>query len=173
MEVFTECLVKKQSTTKDTLLKLLIILGAVVLSIAAFLICSNITVISFLGIFFVAGIIYGGWVLLKSFSVEYEYILTNSDLDVDKITSQSRRKRLTTIDLKNIELMAPVKESYRREYENESIAKKIDASTGNTATEYFIKYSSTKTGVTLLRFNPDDRIIKGARQFSPRKVFEA
>jgi hypothetical protein len=171
MEVFIEHLVKKQSTAKDALLRVLIVVAAVILAIVGFLVIAGIQVISFLSLFVAVGVIYGAWILLKQFNVEYEYILTNADLDVDKIVSQSRRKRLTTVNLKNIEIMAPIKESYRREYESQSIAKKIDAATGGTGNEYFIKYPG-KEGMTLLRFNPDDRIIKGARQAAPRKVFE-
>lgn len=172
MEIFIETLVKKQKTAKATILRILIIIPTIILSIAA-VIAGTVTRLSFFGLLLAAGIIYGAWLLMRSFNVEYEYILTNSDLDVDKIISQSRRKRLTSVDLRNIEIMAPITPDYRNEYESQGIKTKIDASTGDLKTTYFIKYASDKTGMTLLTFNPDDRIISGAKQSSPRKVFKA
>ena len=172
MEIFVEDLVKRQNSGKTTLIKAGIAFAAIILSIVAFMACTLIKAISFFGIFIVAGIIYGAWYLIRSYNLEFEYILTNGILDVDKIIAQSKRKRLTSVDLKNIEIMAPVNPSYRREYDGEGIAKKIDASTGGERKEYFIKFSSGKDGMTVLRFNPDERILKGAHMASPRKVFE-
>jgi hypothetical protein len=171
MEVFIETLVRKQQTGKDLALKLLITFASAILSVVGFMLLLSIQFLSFLAILAPVGIIYGAWVLIRNFNVEYEYILTNSDLDVDKIVAQSRRKRLTTVDLKQIELFAPANEENRREFEN-SAFKKINASTGDAASTYFIKFPG-KEGTTVLLFNPDDRIIKGARQFSPSKVIEA
>jgi hypothetical protein len=173
MEIFIEHLVKKQKTAKTSLQKASLYFAALLLCIVAFLVCANIQAISFLGIFLVAGIIYGTWYLSKSMNLEFEYILTNGTLDVDKIIAQSRRKRLVSIDLSNIEKMAPMIEKYKSDYTNQGIKKFIDAASGDTKTEYFIKFSNDKFGISLLRFNPDDRIIKGAFHAAPRKVFEA
>lgn len=171
MEVFIETLVKRQQTGKDFALKLLITFAAALLSVVGFMLLLSVQFLAFLAILAPIGLIYGAWVLIRNFSVEYEYILTNSDLDVDKIIAQSRRKRLTTVDLKGIELMAPVNEDSRREYDNPAY-KKINASSGDTASTYFIRFPA-KDGMTVLFFNPDDRIVKGARQFAPSKVKEA
>jgi hypothetical protein len=170
MEVFIECMVKRQKTTKDALFQSLIVFGAVVLSIVVFIIGTFNQIVAFTGIFIVVGLVYGAWYLMRSFNLEFEYILTNGELDVDKIVAQSKRKRLVTFDFKNIEMMAPLKECYRGEYEQTSITKKIDASIGTGEGTYFVRFPG-KEGMTVLFFNPDDRIISGARQFAPRKVF--
>jgi hypothetical protein len=47
--------------------------------------------------------IYGGVYLTKMLNVEYEYIVTNGEVDVDIITSKSKRKRLISFNCKDIE----------------------------------------------------------------------
>ena len=173
MEEFMEYLVKKQQTSKDTMLKCLIVAAAFILAIAVYIIFINIPLIAFLGLFAAAAIIYGAWKLIKSFNIEYEYILTSHDLDVDRIIAKSRRKRLVSIDLRNIEIMAPVSEKYRHEYENDGIKEKFNASTGDASTEYFIKFSHKEKGHALLLFNPCESVIKFCKHAAPRKVFDA
>ena len=92
MDVFIEYMVKKQNTAKDIVLKLLCVLGAVVLlAVALFAIPlaaqlgqigQLITMIApLIGV----GGVFGAWYLITSMNVEYEYILTNGEMDVDKI----------------------------------------------------------------------------------------
>ena len=172
MEVFIEYLVQKHSDSKTTLTKAGIIVAAIVLCLILFIACVNIEFIRFLYVFFVAGIVYGAWYLITSLRLEFEYILTNNEMDVDKIIAQRRRKRLVTVDFKNIEIMAPKTDKYKRDFDPNGIKTVVHAETGDPKDEYFVKFSSEKTGMTLLFFNPDDRIISGARHASPRKVFQ-
>lgn len=46
--------------------------------------------------FLAAAALYGGYYLTTKLDVEYEYIFTNGEIDVDKITAQRSRKRLIT-----------------------------------------------------------------------------
>ena len=173
MDDFIEYLVKKQATTKMLVEKTLIILASIVLAIVCFMFCiSSNQIISFVGALLAVGAIYGGWYLSRSFKLEFEYIVTGTDMDVDKIIAQSRRKRVISLSLRNIEIMAPAKESYRREIETPSIKTRIDASTGNPDDTYFAKFDGgAEKGLTLLLFSPDNRIIQCAKKAAPRKVF--
>jgi hypothetical protein len=173
MEEFMEYLVKKQQTAKDTMLKCLIFAAAFILAVAVYIIFRSIPLIAFLGLFASAAVIYGAWVLIRSFNIEYEYILTSHDLDIDKIIARSRRKRLISIDLRNIEIMAPVSEKYRREFDSGGINEKFNASTGDASTQYFIKFSHKEKGMALLLFNPCESVIKFCKHAAPRKVFDA
>ena len=49
------------------------------------------------------GAIYGGYKLVSLLSIEYEYIYTNGDLDVDKIVAKSNRKRVVSIKCSEVE----------------------------------------------------------------------
>ena len=47
-------------------------------------------------------------------NIEYEYIVTNGELDVDKIMGRSKRKRLVTADARNFEVFAPMEPEYEK-----------------------------------------------------------
>lgn len=171
MEVFIEYLVKKKNSLKDIIQKFLICACAFILSIIALLVTQNYDIL-FLGLIIVAGIIYGTWYLIRSLNIEYEYIFTNGTLDIDKIIAQSRRKRMISLELGNIEKMAPANEKYKSDYQISGFSKIFNASSGDTKSEYFIKFSTKTYGLCLLIFNPNEKIIKASYHIAPRKVFE-
>lgn len=49
----------------------------------------------------------GGVWLLGNFNIEYEYILTNNDLDIDKVIGKRKRKRMISLDVSTAEAFAP------------------------------------------------------------------
>lgn len=51
--------------------------------------------------------VWGGVYLTKLLNIEYEYIVTNGDFDVDIITSKSNRKRIISFSCKDIERIEP------------------------------------------------------------------
>ena len=65
--------------------------------------------------------------------MEYEYTITNHELDIDTIKGKDRRKHITTINLKNI--------SYFGNKDNEK-TKEAMKSSGQPAKEYY--YVSSK-----------------------------
>lgn len=171
-DVFIECLVKRKNSLKINALRFLVIFGAILLSFILFYCGLLLPGISFIFMLLVVGVIYGAWYLFGSFKVEYEYIVTNGEMDVDKIMAQRKRKRLVTINLRDIEIMAPMGGQHKREFENQSIKTTIDASISpDSQGAYFIVTNHPKNGMMRLVFNPDERIIKSAKTFSPRKVF--
>ncbi len=169
MDVFIEKIVKKKSDAKSKALTILIIVGVLILSIVAL----GIPFLGMFGIFIVVGLIYGAWILITSFQVEYEYSLTNGELDIDSIIAQRRRKRILTINCKEFELLAPFNESHKRETETPSLKKKIYACTSLDAEGlYFAIFNTTEFGKTLLVFEPDDRMLASFKSYIPRKVMD-
>jgi hypothetical protein len=172
MDIFIEYLVKQKSNTKIKLQKFLLIFGLIILSFVLFMLSSAFQNIAFIFFLIFAGAIYGTWYLFTSFKVEFEYIITNGEMDVDKIIAQRKRKRLTTLKFRDIEIMAPVCEARRRDFENPNVKTKIDASVSTEEKgAYFIIFNQAKQGLTRLIFTPDERIIKSAQSVAPRKVF--
>jgi hypothetical protein len=96
MDVFFEQIVpiKKKGKT---------ILGFVGIWVLALLLCF--VAFLFLGSFFIivsAAAIYGAFVLSGKLNVEYEYIVTNTTMDVDKIINKSSRKRLLSFEIPSV-----------------------------------------------------------------------
>lgn len=98
MDRFSEQLVPKASTGKDMFLRGLLVAAALLLigALGFFAIPFGLLLIFLL----LAGSVIWGLVwLLQGTFVEYEYIVTNDDLDIDKIVGKRKRKRLITVSL--------------------------------------------------------------------------
>jgi hypothetical protein len=101
MDIFIEQLVQKKPSPRDILLTV-----SVFAATAALCTVFIIAAFSFLGLpmlVVVPGIIWLGGHIQKGLNIEYEYILTNEELDVDKIKGKSKRKRMFTFDLGSAE----------------------------------------------------------------------
>ena len=92
MDHFAEYLVQKRPTSQDRLKQGLIVAAAVVLSVLIGAI-SVLTGWLFL-LVLVIGAIYGAYYLLTGCYTEYEYTVTNGELDVDKIVGKRKRSHL-------------------------------------------------------------------------------
>jgi len=172
MDTFLEYLMRKKSTPLDMLKKLGLVVATFVASVAVTIIFpmigSFMTPYILLGI---AGVIYGAVVLLRNFSLEYEYIFTNGDLDVDIVKAQHSRKRMTSLKCKNIEVMASDKNmEFKREFENESISKKFnavfDAAAGGIYHVLFVNDGEK----LLLTFQPPAKLLTAMKNYNPRCV---
>ena len=95
MDHFAEYLVQKRPTSQDRLKQGLIVAAAVVLSVLIGAI-SVLTGWLFL-LVLVIGAIYGAYYLLTGCYTEYEYTVTNGELDVDKIVGKRKRSHLLTV----------------------------------------------------------------------------
>ena len=120
MDSYCEHLIPIRKDKK--MIGLLIFIWVVLAAIigVCFLLLSKMGVFSF--VLSVAAVIGGVW-LTKQLNVEYEYIFTNGEIDVDIITSRTDRKRLITFKCKDIERI----EKYRQGlsmFEKEQYAKK-------------------------------------------------
>lgn len=170
MEVFVECLIKRHNSAKTVLLEILTVLGFFVGSVIVFFLITAFS--PTLALIAAAAAAFGCWWLLRRFQVEYEYILTNDTLDVDKIIAKSSRKRVISINLREIEMLAPANDAHRREFQSAGIQTKIDATDGSSSDIYFIKTPHQKLGMTVLLFSPDERIFDGVKSIVPRKVID-
>lgn len=100
MDHYNEQLVRKLSEPKDMIIRILIVF----LTLAAVSICVGATILFgfFPLIIIAAGACYLAYLLLSGTFVEYEYIVTNNDLDIDKISGKRKRKRLITVKLNTV-----------------------------------------------------------------------
>lgn len=66
--------------------------------------------LTFAWIFLVGAALAGiGWFLLRqNTDVEFEYIQTATDLDIDKVIANSSRKHVLTVELKQVMVVAPL-----------------------------------------------------------------
>lgn len=164
-DVFKEQLVKVKQTKVASLKKTGIIIGALIIGMVGFTFGG-----AFIGPLVVVGVVIGGSYLVKSLNLEYEYALTNDELDIDKIINKERRKRLFTIDIKDIEIMAHVSDGMRKG-DLERAQKTIDVSSGEEGPDTYAILFRHENTLTKLVFEPNDSIQRNIFRQAPSKVF--
>ena len=97
MDNIAEQLVEKRRTGADLAKKILISAGALIIaSFFMYIAMMGFFVMVILAVLVLAG---GVW-LLGNFNIEYEYILTNNDLDIDKVIGKRKRKRMISLGVR-------------------------------------------------------------------------
>ena len=168
MDTFMEKLV----TRKKTYIEHLITAGILIGSLLLITVVLSIQILVQLGLslIFAVGIGYLAYVLITSRNIEYEYIVTNGDLDIDMIISKRKRKRLFSASCKEFDIVSPVKSSHFNQ-SVQNIKNRIDASSSADSPDaYFItlNYNGERT---LVIFEPTEKMLTNFRIYIPRKVF--
>jgi hypothetical protein len=167
MDIFIEKIVAKKKNTLDLVSNI----GAV---LAGFILCAvvlSIKQVSGFAPIIVIGVGYGVYRLIIAKNIEFEYAVTNGDLDIDKIISQRKRKRIFSSSCKDFDVVAKIG-SVHFTQDIKNIKKRIEAvSSVNSSNVYFVAlhYKGEKT---VLFFEPDKRMLDAFKTFIPRKVFE-
>ncbi len=164
MDIFLEYLVKKNSK-EDALIRFLIkILCGVVLLASFYLLGMVFFQFMWLIPIIWGGAIYGTVLLCRNFSIEYEYIFTNGQLDIDIIKGKSRRKSLISVSCRNIEYMAPLTS------QNEPERKEINAIYDERRRgKYYLDYTLNGEKIRLL-FQPPEKILENMKKYNPRNI---
>ena len=173
---YLEYIVKKAPEAKTSILKVLIIIATVVICYFGMIIATSsqaLAQFSSLFLLIVAGVIYGAYRLITSFNYEYEYIVTNGDLDVDKIIARRDRKRLLSVSTADVEIMAPYDDMYKHSYDNGTFAQTINATSSKYAKNlWFIVAETKKYGRVRLLWEPTEKMVENMRSYMPRKVMK-
>ncbi|MEG0894862.1 MAG: hypothetical protein RSE07_02395 [Oscillospiraceae bacterium] len=109
-DVFIEQIVKRKTTGKYVAYKILICLGGMILSLCAIPMLMSKLFAPFALLVFIAGF-YLAWYFVTMLDVEFEYIYTNGEIDIDKISGKRKRIRLTTVKVSSFELFEKYSES--------------------------------------------------------------
>jgi hypothetical protein len=168
MDVFLEKIVARRKGMADVFIIWGIVVGAIILIILGL----SLEMLGGLGLgpIIAAGIIYLAYRLITSRNIEYEYIVTNGDLDIDKIISKRKRKRVFSASCKDFEILARIQSQHFNQ-EVKSITKKIDASSSINSPNAFFAVLNYKGERTVVIFEPDSRMLDNFKLFIPRKIF--
>ena len=121
-DIYNEYLVQRFPDRKTTLLRVAIFAGAVLVCAGLLFVLLMYPTLLILCVALFVGAIYGAFLLSRQLNIEYEYILTNDNLDVDMIIARSRRREMLSVDVKTFEILAPVGDEYNTELEREYAA---------------------------------------------------
>lgn len=168
MDVFIEKLVKKQKTSKDILFSIGVVVAALII---VFGVIPLIPIVKNFLIFFLFLFSYLAYYLIRSRNIEFEYSLTNNELDVDKIIDQKRRKHVISVDCRDFEVMAKVNSDKLTE-DIKAIKNRIEAVSSMSSPDVYFAVFENGGVKTLLFFEPNEKMIETIGRYIPRKLFK-
>lgn len=163
---YTECTVRKLPTMKDGMLKGLLV--------GVCCIFGSLGILVHPLFLFVAGVL--AFVILPMiwprFSVVYEYVFVDGQLDFDKIMGGSSRKQLKRIDMEQVLTVAPERSHALDSNRNRPEVRKFDFTSGSKDANAYVIINQGQKAVEWIRFEPDETLLSMMKQKSPRKVSE-
>ena len=161
---YEEILVQRQKSAADTLIK-----GGVI-ALAAVPVALGILFASplFLLIGAVIGVL-AYYFILPNFDLEYEYMYVNGDIDIDKIMSKRKRKKVGSYTKDNLEIMAPTGSSQLASYLKSG--KVLDYTSGDPQKKTWTLVFGTERSSDIVKLELTDAIAQDMRRYAPRKVF--
>lgn len=163
MDNIAEQLVVKKKTSADIIKSIAISVGAVI--IATILMYLAISLAFFSLVIPAVLVLFGGVWLMGQTNIEYEYIITNNEMDIDKIIGRRKRKRMITVDLSAAQAFAP----YPPE-DSVGADVTVHASTGLEEDAYYLVTEHSTYGTVYLIFNPCKKIREAIMQELPYKL---
>ena len=157
-----ELIVARQSGLKTQLLKILLI---------TFLGFFGIVTLIFLPPFFLVPLILSAlayFFVFPKFFVEYEYTLIYQELDIDIIYKKAKRKSLMSLDLREVEIIAPVTSNRLASYRTTVT---LDYSARNSSPSTYAIVIPLKQSLTKILVQPDEGMINHLRNNIPRNFF--
>ena len=154
---------------KDKTMTTLVVLSALVLSIAIFIILTplnNRYVVYFIPLL-IAAVWYFAYRTIRSTHIEYEILVTNQWFDFDKITGQKDRKRLVEASIKDFTEFGKYDKT---KLNKDKFKTKIYAYNLGDENLYYIGINDRKLGETLIVFSADDELISAIRPHLSREV---
>ena len=144
-DVFKEQIVKRKPSSKDVFKRAGLILSVAVVAVLAFML------IPAFAPFVILAACFGAWYLMGFLKVEYEYALTDGELDIDIIYNRSRRKRLFSARVNDFDIMAHVEDKMRMG-EFQSAMETLDYSSGEVSNDtyaFLLNYKGKRTKIII------------------------
>ena len=159
MDFYTEQIIKKKKGVVEWLIMIATLLGAIAILYIG-LIVQSMFLLLLLGVGFAM------WYIVSSQNVEFEYCVTNGDIDIDKIVGQRKRTRIVSVKGKKVQTIAP--------FTPDALAGvKVDrfvmaAPTPTAQGNWYFTYTSKKSGFTAVVFQPNEKVLRYIHRGLPR-----
>ncbi len=164
-----EQLIKIQPTKKDWLLTAGIWVGAFALIYGAVLTALRTPALLGLMIMAIILIFWGAIKLAARLNIEYEAIIVNNEMDIDKIIAKSSRKRMVTIKLNAVEEYGAFNKQAATKLANKNFDFKLYCSNPSSEAVYLV-YRHPKKGLCLVVIEKGERLETELLRSVPRTV---
>ena len=163
MDTYFEQIIKVRRKPAEIAMTLGIIIAAIVVILLARLFVMPL--FPPFGLILILGACFGAYKLISMTSIEYEYIFTNGDLDIDKSIAKSSRKRVVSIKCSSIERWGKYTPAVRPSTSVKKTYFLCDRDDPNAV--YFVAPHKTE-GLVMVIFAPDERIKGVVEKTVPR-----
>jgi hypothetical protein len=165
MDTFVEQIVVKKKDGKEIAIIVATVVAALLIAFLSFV---------FLGLLYIlvpaiwCGVGYGAWWLITQQNKEFEYSVTNGDIDIDLIEGRRKRKRIVSVGAQKIEFAGRYDP---RQWVNRPVDRFVMAASSLSEEGlYCFTYRSKKRGYTLVVFQPDERVKTAFYTSLPRLI---
>ena len=167
-DIFIEYMVRRKNTPQTTLMKVGIVAAAVFAAMLCFLFSGALGPFSIIGTLVAFGALYGGYYLITSMNVEFEYAVTNGEIDIDKIVAQRKRVRLAGANCREVEAFGKYKQA---EHASKQYQTKIFAcDSPDSENLWYLAARLKEKGLTLVVFNANEKMLSAVKPFLPRPI---
>jgi len=163
-DLYSELLVKKQTTGKELAIK------AGLIALTVFAVFAGIFLYP---VFLIAAVGMGiaDYFLLPNLDLEYEYLHVNGTLDIDKIAAKTKRKKVKSIDVRKMELLAPIRSHRLDSYNQNPKLKVLDYSSQDSNHKIYAMIIPDEKEICKILLEFDERMLSDIKKIVPRKVF--
>lgn len=169
MDKFAEQLVKKYPSTSETTKKSLIVAATLIGCIFAVILCTIIPTLSPLFILVAVGICYAAFYLINMMHTEYEYAVTNGELDVSKIIAKKKRYELLTV---NVREFTSVTEYSEDNFTEDSNMTRYHCSDGTINHLFYADFKAENGEACRLYFSPSAELLEAMIPFLKPDIAE-
>ncbi len=161
MDAFIEQIVNKKKNAGDWAVIVGVVLAGIVLVLAFWLFMPPMV------LFAVAGAAFGGWWLISGRNKEFEYCVTNGDIDIDLIVAKRQRQRLVSVAGRKVESLLP----YTPGTSTVGFQRVVMAAPSlQVPGLWCFTYNSKKNGRTFVVFQPQQRVLQALYGGLPKLV---
>lgn len=115
----------------------------------------------------ILGIGYGAWWLTAKLNIEYEYIVTNGTMDIDKIINKSSRQRVSSFELAKVQSVEKYNPNLLQNAKKENI---VFACNQNDPNAYLLIASREDTKVNYIVFSPNEKVREAIKKSLPKFI---
>lgn len=165
MDVFFEQIIEIKKTAKDYVM--LIGLWLLVALVAAAVMFFVFPFIGPIALFPILAAGFGAYKLSMVFFVEYEYIITNGTLDIDKIIAKNSRKRMASFEISSVESVTKYNPQKKVSGNYERV---IIACNKDDPNAYEMIVSKEGVGKQYIVFSPNEKIKGATMKYLPKYI---
>ena len=168
-DIYTEYMVVKKPNVIDTLKKLGLAVASVFICAALFVVSGHVGIFKPFAILGGIAVLYFGWYFMNNLNVEFEVIVTNGGMDVDKIIARRDRKRLVSVNCANFEEFGKYDPETSKTQSCNTVIKACDSEKSDNV--YYGIFRHPSKGRTMVVFNANEKVLNSMKPYVQRNVW--